>query len=270
MEYIVFDLEFNQGFNRKHRKTFSDDLCPFEIIQIGAVKMNSNFQIIETFDTFVKPCIYTSMIHPYVAKITGIKLSDLSNAPKFKEAFAEFCKFISNNDPVLCVWGKSDIKEVYRNCAYHNIDCSEITKSCIDIQYYASKHINNSTSQQIGLENAIKHLGLDDSVSYHNALNDAYYTAKVFANIPNSKISPELYVYTGIKEEDVYGLDPYNEESFLDTCQNFSDILKRDLSKDEKNILSLAQYIKYDIDDIEIKKRCKSKKNRKKKLKKKR
>lgn len=31
MEYIVFDLEFNQGFNKKTNKTFSDNACPLKL-----------------------------------------------------------------------------------------------------------------------------------------------------------------------------------------------------------------------------------------------
>ena len=36
MEYIVFDLEWNQGGNEEHER---EKLC-FEIVEIGAVKMN--------------------------------------------------------------------------------------------------------------------------------------------------------------------------------------------------------------------------------------
>ena len=100
MEYIVFDLEFNQGFNKKTNKTYSDNACPFEIIQLGAVKLDSNFNIIAAFDTFIKPCLYTSM-HPYVAKITGIKIEYLENAPTFKEAFKKFTEFVSSDDPIF-------------------------------------------------------------------------------------------------------------------------------------------------------------------------
>ncbi|EGT3930605.1 exonuclease, partial [Clostridioides difficile] len=32
MEYIIFDLEFNQGFDKKLNKTVSNEKCPFEII----------------------------------------------------------------------------------------------------------------------------------------------------------------------------------------------------------------------------------------------
>ena len=47
MNYIVFDLEWNQ--NPEGKKTRNDKL-PFEIIEIGAVKVNSRKEITITFN----------------------------------------------------------------------------------------------------------------------------------------------------------------------------------------------------------------------------
>ena len=77
MEYIVFDLEFNQGFDKKLNKTVSNEKCPFEIVQIGAVKLNSNLEMIDTFNSFVKPNIYKE-IHPFIKKMTNITNEDVS------------------------------------------------------------------------------------------------------------------------------------------------------------------------------------------------
>ena len=76
MEYVVFDLEFNQGFDKTLNKTVSNERCPFEIIQIGAIKLDSHFNIIDTFNSYVKPQLYKS-IHPFVGKMTGIKSEDV-------------------------------------------------------------------------------------------------------------------------------------------------------------------------------------------------
>lgn len=262
MEYIVFDLEFNQGFNKKTNKTFSDNSCPFEIIQLGAVKLDNNFNIVSAFDTFIRPCLYTSM-HPYVSKITGIKIEDLEDAPTFKEAFRKFIDFVDGDDPIFCVWGKSDLRELYRNIRYHNLSDSYIPKSYIDVQYYASDFINHTTAQSIGLENAVIALHLEDSVAYHNALNDAYYTAKVFASINPKSIKPDIYLYANLQDNSSFGLDALDEDIFLKECDIFSKILNRNLYKDEKKILSMTQYIKNNISDEEILRR----RNLKKRLK---
>ena len=50
MNYIVFDLEWNQ--NPSGKKTRNDRL-PFEIIEIGAVKVNSKKEITDHFHRLI-------------------------------------------------------------------------------------------------------------------------------------------------------------------------------------------------------------------------
>ena len=58
MNYIVFDLEFNQGYKYKRKnKSRINPKCRFEIIQIGAVKLNDKLETIDRFDKLVKPQI---------------------------------------------------------------------------------------------------------------------------------------------------------------------------------------------------------------------
>ena len=52
MQYIVLDLEWNQSPTGK-KNTVSE--IPFEIIQIGAVKLDSNFNIIDEFNMNIRP-----------------------------------------------------------------------------------------------------------------------------------------------------------------------------------------------------------------------
>ncbi len=55
MNYIVFDLEWNQNPDgRRH----PDSRLPFEIIEIGAVKLNEKREIVDTFQCLIKPKVY--------------------------------------------------------------------------------------------------------------------------------------------------------------------------------------------------------------------
>ena len=133
MEYVVFDLEFNQGFDKTLNKTVSNERCPFEIIQIGAIKLDSHFNIIDTFNSYVKPQLYKS-IHPFVGKMTGIKSEDVMDAPSFPQVYKEFKKFVSTKkNTVLCVWGTGDLKELFRNITYYDLPYKTLTKSYINI-----------------------------------------------------------------------------------------------------------------------------------------
>ena len=53
MSYIVLDLEFNQAYDFEKNKTILlIPSCRFEIIQIGAVKLDNNFNIIDIIKKF--------------------------------------------------------------------------------------------------------------------------------------------------------------------------------------------------------------------------
>ena len=185
MNYIVFDLEFNQGYNfGKETKNIINPKCPFEIIQIGAVKLNENFETIGALDVLVKPEIYTTL-NPFVKELTGITMDDLDNGKSFKEMYKEFIEFIKTDKSVLCVWGVADIKELFRNIEYHELDTSIVPTEYINIQSYASKQLNCKKGINIGLGNAANLLNIPIESQFHNAFNDAYYTAEVFKKIYN-------------------------------------------------------------------------------------
>ena len=50
MNYVVLDLEWNQS---PHGKNDSIEDLPFEIIEIGAVKLDGSLNVVDSFDGFV-------------------------------------------------------------------------------------------------------------------------------------------------------------------------------------------------------------------------
>ena len=236
MEYIVFDLEFNQGFDKKLNKTVSDEKCPFEILQIGAVKLDADLNIIDTFNTFVKPNIYKE-IHPFIKKMTNIIHEDVKDAPNFPQAFNNFKEFMNNDKNILCVWGNGDLKELYRNIKYYNLSTENLSNTYINVQHHASIYFNNPTGKSIGLQNAITLLQLNQDKSYHNALNDAYYTSLVFKNIFNDKIETKKYTFDNDSKKNPPTKRKVNYDNIF---SEFKKILNRDLIKEEKKIIHLA------------------------------
>lgn len=236
MEYIVFDLEFNQGFDKKLNKTVSDEKCPFEILQIGAVKLDADLNIIDTFNTFVKPNIYKE-IHPFIKKMTNIIHEDVKDAPNFPQAFNNFKEFMNNDKNILCVWGNGDLKELYRNIKYYNLSTENLSNTYINVQHHASIYFNNPTGKSIGLQNAITLLQLNQDKSYHNALNDAYYTSLVFKNIFNDKIETKKYTFDNDSKKNPPTKRKVNYDNIF---SEFKKILNRDLNEEEKKIIHLA------------------------------
>ena len=169
--------------------------------------------------------------------MTNITNEDVKNAPSFPEAFSMFKAFMNNNNNVLCVWGNGDLKELYRNIKYYNLSTENLSNTYINVQHHASIYFNNPTGRSIGLQNAITLLELNQDKSYHNALNDAYYTSLVFKKIFNSEIKTKNYNFDNENKKSPVTKKKVNYDNIFN---EFKKILNRDLSKEEKKIIHLA------------------------------
>lgn len=195
----VLDLEFNQAFDFGDGGGEPNPACRFEIIQIGAVKLDANYEITDEFSINIKPELYKK-IHPYVEKITGLTISDFVDAPSFNEAYAEFHNFMGQ-DKILGTWGYSDIKALYRNIIFNNILKQPIIINYVDIQKIATQYLKYSKGGNIGLKNAVELFGIkiDESKHFHNAFADAYYTAQVLKKIYPEKLPVRIFNSKHIK-----------------------------------------------------------------------
>lgn len=236
MNYIVFDLEFNQAWDFEEDKSLLRSKCPFEIIQIGALQLDEKLQVISTFNKLVKPALYMSL-HPFVKQLTGITIEDLTLAKTFKEIFNEFTQFI-NNESILCMWGKSDMKELLRNIKYHDLDTSIIPKEYINIQLYASRYLHCPNGGNVGLRNAAELLNIPLGSKFHDAFNDACYTADIFKLIYNHDLKPALY-----HSDKEIRLKELNKKTTLDTYKlisQFEKMYNRQMTEEEQSIIKLA------------------------------
>ncbi|MBZ9684998.1 exonuclease domain-containing protein [Clostridium estertheticum] len=251
MNYIVFDLEFNQGYNfGVEPKTITNPKCPFEIIQIGAIKLNENLERIGALDVLIKPEIYTTL-NPFVKELTGITMDELNSGKSFKEMYGELIDFMNTDKSVLCVWGVADIKELFRNIEYHELDATMVPTEYINIQSYASKELNCQKGINIGLGNASKLLGIPIESQFHDAFNDAFYTAEVFKKIYSSEIKAK--VYNPYKQTRLNRSTTENYKiDFCNLMNQFEKMYKREMTQEEKSIIKLA-YIMGKTNQFQIK-----------------
>lgn len=87
MYYIILDMEWNQALDRAHTVE-KPVLLRGEIIQIGAVKCDEDFNLVDRLKINVAPKYYKKM-NRHVEKITGITNAMLAKGEKFPEAFAK-------------------------------------------------------------------------------------------------------------------------------------------------------------------------------------
>jgi inhibitor of KinA sporulation pathway (predicted exonuclease) len=241
MNYIIYDLEFNQKNNTSSDNNDSTETkvnasrdMPFEIIQIGALKLNNDFETISTFDALIKPTVYKT-IHPYVENLTKITDGKVALCKNFVEVYEDFLKFVGNDEIILCVWGITDIKELIRNVQFYNLSNSKFSKY-IDIQKYASKYLKSPNKSKIGLRNAIEILKIPITGEFHDAFNDAYYTAEVFKLIYEDNIQSTIYTPTYSNRIS----KPKEKIDMVAVINQFEKMYNREMSEEEKSIIKLA------------------------------
>jgi DNA polymerase III epsilon subunit-like protein len=205
---------------------------------MGAVKLDENLEMISSFNRLVQPEVYPE-VSPFISEMTGIVNEHLTDAKPFSEVYAEFTDFIKGERIILCVWGMADIKELFRNANYHNLDISSIPREYINLQSYASKYFSLPAGVNVGLSTSVELLNIPLESTFHNAYNDAYYTAEIFKKIYSEKIKIKIYELDKPKK-------PNNQQtvkSKIDTyklIKQFEKMFNRELSADEKKIIKLA------------------------------
>lgn len=183
MDYIVMDLEWNQGSHRE-----AEPGTPgFEIIEIGAVKLNERFELTDRYQRLIKPQIYMTM-HKVTQELVNLRISDLKREARFPEVAADFLRWCGE-DYIFCSWGVQDLTEFQRNMDYYQMDrLSEGPLKYYDIQklyslYKGEPHARHALSAAVAEE------GLEEKkIPFHRALGDAYYTARLFERIRNEAL----------------------------------------------------------------------------------
>lgn len=192
LNYVVFDLEWNQS---PYGKEYEEPRLPFEIIEIGAVKVNANMEIIDEFQQLVRPKVYRTL-HFRTRNIVHLTRKVLEGGEPFPKAVIRFLRW-AGSDAMFCTWGPTDLMELQRNMKYyrllhllkgplHYLDVQKL----FAVQYEAVK-------KRRSLHDAVSILKIQEKRPFHRARADAWYTAKVL-----QKIEPDvIYAYDSI---DVY------------------------------------------------------------------
>ncbi|HBV67729.1 MAG TPA: DNA polymerase III [Clostridiales bacterium] len=232
--YIVFDLEFNQDFSEIQDKNIKG--FPFEIIQIGAIKLDNYFNIVDSFTSYIKPNIYKK-ISPFIEELTGIKTEMLINEKSFPKVYNEFIEFIGDTNSILCVWGMSDMRELYKSADYYQQNINLLPKMYINLQPYTSLYFNLPKKTQLKLQGVIEMLKIPAQSKFHNALNDAYYTAEVLRKIHKKSFQPIIYNPNYMKPRIKQIKRVLDVEALI---KQFEKMNNREISEEEKSMIILA------------------------------
>lgn len=174
---IVFDLEWNQGYAPGAIE---------EIIQIGAVRLNElGGRVEDSFNIYIRPQL-RSGLSVGAKKLPDLALSLRSRTdfPTAYRAFMDFC----GEDRLFASWGPGDLGVLRKNAAYWHLDAPKAAEQ-IDLQAAFGRMVG--ADRCIALEQAVSYCAIPEVFSYHNALNDALYTALVGEHLSaDSLIAP--------------------------------------------------------------------------------
>jgi 3'-5' exoribonuclease 1 len=169
MKYIVFDVEFN-GNNHFTPK-------PMECFEIGAFKLDSNFQIEDSFHSYIKTKF---KLNKYVKELTGVNPDVVGRSPNFPFVIHKFKQWIGH-DYVLISWGNEDRIRLYSDCKMHGLKTKWLYRY-IDLQNRYK--IANNNTDEIGLQQVIQKLNINRKKrNEHTALSDALDTVFVLQRI---------------------------------------------------------------------------------------
>jgi len=182
MQYIVIDLEWNQPMSYESAvyQKVGDKLI-FEMIQIGAVKLDESLQVVDSISIPIRPVHYVK-IHPRIRRMTKLGPEELADAPTFLPAMEQFISWCGE-DYTLLTWGCDDVSVLKQNMDFFECD-AKLPPLCDIQRLFSDVH---KCKDRKGLKAAMEMLQIepDEERFFHNALNDAYYTALVFAKMPD-------------------------------------------------------------------------------------
>lgn len=172
---VIFDLEWNRGYDRNPLN---------EVLQIGAVRVETlGGPVADVFDAYIKPVVH---------KKFDVGASALPELREYKARGGSFVRALTAfrdwcaGETVFASWGRGDLDILEENCSYWNVSPLKAEK-VYDLQG-AFAHMLG-TEQSIALWRAVDYCGIPDSFTFHNARNDALYTALVGARLTQEALA---------------------------------------------------------------------------------
>ena len=197
--YVVMDLEM---CNVPKDKRTAEFWWKNEIIQIGAVLMDEDYEIVDEFKSFVQP--QYGEIDDFIQRLTGISQADVADAPCAAEVLAAFTAWLPE-DAYVISWSETDAVQIERELEAKEIDLPELDwylDEWLDCQAMFGERMHSERNYK--LSEALNIAGISFESGEHDALVDARNTARLFAKLEREDELQLAPAY--VPEEAVYSV----------------------------------------------------------------
>ena len=166
MNFVILDLEWNGTYSRRIKSFIN------EIIEFGAVKVDEQLHIIDTFEALVRPQV-GKKISGKIRTLTSITNEELAGGLQYMQVISRFKKWMG--DAILMTWGTSDILALIENCRYFcGNERIPFLQYYVNLQAYCEEMLHYDKTQQMGLSTSAQLLEIDeDGFDHHRALGDS-------------------------------------------------------------------------------------------------
>lgn len=174
MNHIVIDLEMN-----KIEKQFRGNLkLSSELIEIGAVRLDGDFQTVDTYQTYVLPD-YGAM-DEHIIQLTGITDDMLVGAPRFAQAMDDFAEWIGRERAQFYSWSLSDIRQFQNESRFKEYTGKILLKMERNWHDFQEEFSNLlGIEKKVRLKQAVASADYEFTGAAHTALADAVNTAEI-------------------------------------------------------------------------------------------
>lgn len=197
MNYILLDLEWNNAYFKKTHGFIN------EIVEIGSVKLNENFEKIDKFKVIVKSSI-TNKLSGRFKELTGMTNEIMLDGIGFNKAISEYKKWAGENT-VTFTWSDSDLYVLYDNC-YYFTDSPDNAKLGLyaDLQkifHHELALMGKGEKNQISLSKAAEMFGINyDNQILHHAVDDSEISAEILKKCYNKERAEQFITDTNNPE----------------------------------------------------------------------
>ncbi|MGN1081439.1 MAG: exonuclease domain-containing protein [Acutalibacteraceae bacterium] len=184
MNFIVFDLECDTVFSKRHGRFIN------EILEVGAVRLDSKLNKTDEYHCMVRSQV-SKKLSKRIIELTGITNEEISaTGVGFSEMLEDFERWISKTgDNIFVSWSNSDIHMIVSNLGYFTeYRTIPFIRKYADLQAYVMKKLGIPSGCQISLTDACERLGInEDESSHHRALYDSLMCCEILRKCFNKR-----------------------------------------------------------------------------------